>query len=182
MDVSKPLRTLARPKASPFAIGFARELAPHFKGFERLEAESTDQGLLIGGVWQPDLDHAFEIVRRAFKGETTWEPSRIHYGEDEYGRPTEPYLLVRVQVPYDHIGNVIGDLSSRRGMITEHRDLGGKGEVLAEAPLFELTGYIAALTAMTQGAAVATAEFHSYQLAPRRSPPDDEPTSAALWA
>jgi hypothetical protein len=91
MDVSKPLRTLARPKASPFAIGFARELAPHFKGFERLEAESTDQGLLIGGVWQPDLDHAFEIVRRAFKSETTWEPSRIHYGEDEYGRPTEPY-------------------------------------------------------------------------------------------
>lgn len=182
MDVSKPLRTLARPKASAFVVKFARDLVPHFAHLDRLEAEATAEGLLIGGIWQPDLDRAFDIVRGAYSGETTWWPARIHYAEDEWRRRTEPFLLVRVQTPYDYIGNVIGDLSSRRGLITGHRDIDGKGEVSAEAPLSELTRYLTALSAITQGTGTATAEFHSYQLAPRTSPPDDEPMSAALRA
>ena len=182
MDISKPLRTLARPKASAFVLGFARELVSHFAHLDRLEAEATDEGLLIGGIWQPDLDLAFDVVRGAYVGETTWEPARIHYLEDQWRRPTEPYLLVRVQTPYDYIGNVIGDLSSRRGLLTEQRDVGGASEVVAEVPLSELSGYVVALSAMTQGSGTATAEFHSYQRAPRTSPPDDEPKSAALRA
>jgi Elongation factor G C-terminus len=180
MDASKPLQTLVRPKTSAFVLKFARDLVPLFAHSERIAAEATANGLVIGSIWEPDLDDAYELVRAAYAGELVWGPTQINYVQDRW--PQEPVLLVQVQTPDDYLGNVIGDLCSRRAIIIEHKKRGEGNVVTAEAPLAELTGYLAALDKLTNGTASATAEFHSYQTAPRNPGPPDEPMSAALRA
>ena len=180
MDTSKPIQTIARPKSSAFAVTFARELLPLFEHHERLDAEPVSGGLLIAGVWEPDLDVAHQMIAAAYSGEVAWDAPRINYIEDTWRQ--EPVLLVEVRTPDDYLGNVIGDLSSRRAMITEHRALPNGSVVYAHAPLAELSGYLSTLARITGGSAQAIAKFHSYQTAPRNPGPPDEPMSAALRA
>jgi hypothetical protein len=181
MDISKGLRTKVRPRSSPFALGIARTLAPLFEDDARIEVEATDTGLVVGGIWQPDLDRARELITASHGGELSWDDSHIHRVLD--GEWKEPLLVVRVLTPPDFVGYVIGDLSARRGVVHGQADRMPLLEITAEVPLSELNGYLQTLHAMTNGTASATASFHSYIFAPRRpEPPDDEPASAALRA
>jgi elongation factor G len=78
----------------------------------------------------------------------------------------EPIMKVVVTVPEDYIGNVTGDISSRRGMIIDTDDRGHVKLVTAEIPLSELFGYTTSLRGMSQGRASATMEFLEYRAMP----------------
>ena len=79
----------------------------------------------------------------------------------------EPMMAVEVETPEDYMGNVVGDLSSRRGMIQGMEDLPGLKVVSAEVPLAEMFGYSTSLRSATQGRATYTMEFKHYSEAPK---------------
>ena len=79
----------------------------------------------------------------------------------------EPMMAVEVETPEDYMGNVVGDLSSRRGMIQGMADLPGLKVVTAEVPLAEMFGYSTSLRSATQGRATYTMEFKHYSEAPK---------------
>ena len=80
----------------------------------------------------------------------------------------EPMMKVEVVVPEDYTGTVVGDLSSRRGIIDgmEPR-AGGSSSIRAIVPLGEMFGYATDLRNMTQGRGSFTMEFEKYSLAPQ---------------
>jgi elongation factor G len=79
----------------------------------------------------------------------------------------EPMMAVEVETPPDFMGNVVGDLSSRRGMIQGMDDVAGVKVIKAEVPLAEMFGYSTALRSATQGRATYTMEFKHYAEAPK---------------
>ncbi len=80
----------------------------------------------------------------------------------------EPMMAVEVETPEDYAGNVMGDLSSRRGMVQGMDDMPGGGKAIkAEVPLSEMFGYSTTLRSMSQGRATYTMEFKHYAEAPR---------------
>jgi elongation factor G len=80
----------------------------------------------------------------------------------------EPMMAVEVETPEDYAGNVMGDLSSRRGMVQGMEDMVGGGKAIkAEVPLSEMFGYSTTLRSMSQGRASYTMEFKHYTEAPR---------------
>jgi len=80
----------------------------------------------------------------------------------------EPMMAVVVETPEDYMGNVMGDLSGRRGMVQGMDDLpGGMKEVKAEVPLAEMFGYATQLRSLTQGRASYSMEFKHYAEAPK---------------
>lgn len=79
----------------------------------------------------------------------------------------EPIMSVEVETPEDFMGDVVGDLNRRRGMIQGMEDLmSGNKQVLAEVPLSEMFGYSTDLRSATQGRATYTMEFKRYAQAP----------------
>ncbi|EWS66015.1 MAG: elongation factor G [Hydrogenophaga sp.] len=80
----------------------------------------------------------------------------------------EPMMSVEVETPEDYAGNVMGDLSSRRGMVQGMEDMVGGGKAIrAEVPLSEMFGYSTTLRSMSQGRATYSMEFKHYAEAPR---------------
>ena len=77
-------------------------------------------------------------------------------------------MAVEVETPEEKMGDVMGDLSSRRGVIQGMDDLPGGGKaVKAEVPLSEMFGYATQLRSLTQGRANYTMEFKHYAEAPK---------------
>ena len=79
----------------------------------------------------------------------------------------EPIMAVEVVTPEDYMGDVIGDLNSRRGKVGKMEQRGNNQIVSAEVPLSEMFGYSTDLRSKTQGRAQYTMQFHSYQQTPR---------------
>ena len=80
----------------------------------------------------------------------------------------EPMMAVEVETPEDYAGTVMGDLSSRRGMVQGMDDIMGGGKIItAEVPLAEMFGYATNLRSLTQGRATYTMEFKHYSEAPK---------------
>ena len=79
----------------------------------------------------------------------------------------EPIMAVEVVTPEDYMGDVIGDLNSRRGRVGQMEQRGNNQVVNAEVPLSEMFGYSTDLRSKTQGRATYTMQFHSYQQTPK---------------
>ena len=79
----------------------------------------------------------------------------------------EPMMAVEVETPEDYAGTVMGDLSSRRGMVQGMEDMLGGKIIKAEVPLGEMFGYSTTLRSATQGRATYTMEFKHYAEAPK---------------
>src|SRR5690606_2173145 len=79
----------------------------------------------------------------------------------------EPLMAVEVVTPEDYMGDVIGDLNSRRGKVGKMEQRGNNQIVSAEVPLSDMFGYSTDLRSKTQGRAQYTMQFHSYQQTPR---------------
>jgi elongation factor G len=79
----------------------------------------------------------------------------------------EPIMAVEVETPEEKMGDVMGDLSARRGVIQGMEDLAGGKTIRAEVPLGEMFGYSTTLRSLTQGRATYTMEFKHYAEAPR---------------
>ena len=86
----------------------------------------------------------------------------------EMARPVllEPIMSVECVTPEDYLGDVVGDLSSRRGRIEGMEARGNMQVVRAQVPLSEMFGYSTDLRSRTQGRATYTMQFHSYQQVP----------------
>jgi elongation factor G len=81
----------------------------------------------------------------------------------------EPMMAVEVETPEDFMGNVVGDLSSRRGVIQGMEDIPGGGKTIrAEVPLAEMFGYSTTMRSLSQGRATYTMEFKHYAEAPKQ--------------
>ena len=79
----------------------------------------------------------------------------------------EPIMAVEVETPEEKMGDVMGDLSSRRGVVQGVEDLAGGGKsIKAEVPLAEMFGYATDLRSRTQGRATFTMQFHHYEKVP----------------
>jgi elongation factor G len=79
----------------------------------------------------------------------------------------EPMMAVEVETPEDYMGDVMGDLSRRRGIIQGMDDLPSGKSIRAEVPLAEMFGYSTDLRSMSQGRATYTMEFKHYSEAPK---------------
>ena len=78
----------------------------------------------------------------------------------------EPVMRVEVVVPKEHMGDVMGNLSSRRGQIQSQEDRGGTQIIQARVPLSEMFGYATDLRSRTQGRATYSMHFDRYEQAP----------------
>ncbi len=79
----------------------------------------------------------------------------------------EPVMAVEVRTPEEYMGDVIGDINSRRGMIQAMEDATGVKVVRAQVPLSEMFGYVGDLRSKTQGRAVYSMQFEKYAEVPR---------------
>lgn len=81
----------------------------------------------------------------------------------------EPIVRVEVETPDEYMGDVMGDLSSRRGRILGMEAKGGGQMIIAEVPLAEMFGYATQLRSMTKGRASYSMEFECYREVPRNT-------------
>ncbi len=79
----------------------------------------------------------------------------------------EPIMKVEAVTPEQYMGDVIGDLNSKRGQVSEMTDRAGVKVIDAEVPLSEMFGYATALRSMTQGRASYSMEFAKYAEVPK---------------
>src|ERR1700723_2673594 len=115
---------------------------------------------LVDGKYH-DVDSsslAFEIAAKACFREGMKKASPIIL---------EPIMDVEITTPQDHVGDVVGDLNRRRGMIQNQESSGSTVIVRAHVPLKEMFGYISHLRSMTKGRASFTMQFHHYDPVPR---------------
>jgi elongation factor G len=100
---------------------------------------------------------AFEIAARAALREAL-----------QKGRPAllEPIMKVEVVTPEDYVGDVMGDLSRRRGLLQGQDDTPSGKTINAMVPLGEMFGYATTIRSLTQGRATFTMEFDHYAEAP----------------
>jgi len=115
---------------------------------------------LIDGAYH-DVDSsvmAFEIAARAAFREGM-----------EKGKPAllEPIMSVEVVTPDEYMGDIIGDLNSRRGQISSMDDRGNARVINGMVPLANMFGYINTLRSMSQGRAQYTMQFNHYEQVPQ---------------
>jgi elongation factor G len=79
----------------------------------------------------------------------------------------EPLMTVDVVIPDDYLGNVIGDITSRRGRIEGQTQRGNAQQVTAKVPLAEMFGYATSLRSNTQGRGNYTMQFSHYEACPK---------------
>ena len=79
----------------------------------------------------------------------------------------EPIMDVEITTPNDHVGDVVGDLNRRRGIIQNQETSGSTVMIRAQVPLKEMFGYISHLRSATKGRASFTMQFHHYEAVPR---------------
>jgi elongation factor G len=147
-----------------------REFIP---AVEKGVIEALNQGVLAGyPVVDVKVTLTFGSYHDVDSNENAFKMAAI-FGFKEGCRKASPVILepmmaVEVETPEDYAGNVMGDLSSRRGMVQGMEDMVGGGKAIkAEVPLSEMFGYSTTLRSMSQGRATYTMEFKHYSEAPR---------------
>ena len=133
--------------------------------------ESLDQGVLAGF---PTVDIHVELVYGSYHDVDSSEMAFKIAGSIAIkkalraARPVllEPIMSVEVVTPEDYMGDVIGDLSSRRGRVEGMEQRGTSHVVRAQVPLSDMFGYATDLRSRTQGRANYTMQFNSYQDVP----------------
>ncbi len=140
---------------------------------EKGVVEALNQGVLAGyPVVDVKVTLTFGSYHDVDSNENAFKMAAI-FGFKEGCRKANPVILepmmaVEVETPEDYAGNVMGDLSSRRGMVQGMDDMVGGGKAIkAEVPLSEMFGYSTTLRSMSQGRATYTMEFKHYSEAPR---------------
>ncbi|MBR1944063.1 MAG: elongation factor G [Alphaproteobacteria bacterium] len=126
-------------------------------GFPMIDFKAT----LIDGAFHP-VDSsvlAFEIAARAAFREGINKCSP---------RLLEPIMKVNVVTPEDYMGDIIGDLNSRRGQVSEMNQRGNAKEIAAMVPLANMFGYVNSLRSMSQGRAQFTMVFDHYDQVPQQ--------------
>jgi len=148
---------------------FPREYIP---AVEKGIVEALSAGVLAGF---PVVDVKITLIDGAFhevdSNENAFRMAALMAFKDGMRKAVpamlEPVMAVEVETPADFMGGVVGDLSSRRGVIQGMDDVTGVKVIKAEVPLAEMFGYSTALRSATQGRATYTMEFKHYAEAPK---------------
>jgi elongation factor G len=133
--------------------------------------QSLDAGVLAG---YPTVDVRFTLVDGKYHDVDSSEMafkiagSMVFKEAVRKAKPVllEPIMSVEVVTPEDYMGDVIGDLNSRRGHVAGMEQRGSSQLVKAQVPLSEMFGYVGDLRSRTQGRATYTMQFDSYQRTP----------------
>lgn len=135
--------------------------------------EATNSGVLAGyPVVDVKVTLTFGSYHEVDSSELAFKMAAI-FGFKEAVKQASPVILepvmsVEVETPEEYAGNVMGDLSSRRGLVQGMEEMIGGGKIIrAEVPLSEMFGYSTVLRSMSQGRATYTMEFKHYAEAPR---------------
>ncbi len=134
--------------------------------------EALQEGVLAG---YPVVDIKVTLIDGSYhevdSNENAFKMAAIFAFKDgmRAGTPVllEPIMAVEVETAEEKMGDVIGDLSARRGVIQGMDDLAGSKVIKAEVPLGEMFGYSTTLRSLTQGRATYTMEFKHYAEAPK---------------
>ncbi|CNK22490.1 elongation factor G [Yersinia aldovae] len=135
--------------------------------------EATNTGVLAGyPVVDVKVTLTFGSYHEVDSSELAFKMAAIFGFKDAAKRASpvilEPVMSVEVETPEEYAGNVMGDLSSRRGLVQGMEEMIGGGKIIrAEVPLSEMFGYSTVLRSMSQGRATYTMEFKHYAEAPR---------------
>src|SRR5438876_9178359 len=148
----------------------------------RVHSDAETGQTIISGMGELHLEIIVERMRREFKVDANVGRPQVAYretvrkrveaGEGKFIRQAEPVLLepimdVEVVTPADYMGDVIGDLSARRGKIGGMTQRADAHVVAASVPLSEMFGYSTTLRSMSQGRAVYSMQFSHYQEVPK---------------
>jgi len=134
--------------------------------------EAMDQGVLAG---YPMVDIKVAVFDGSYhevdSSEVAFKMSGIFAFKDacRKAKPVllEPVMKVEVTTPEEYMGNIVGDLSAKRGQIDSMTDRANIKVVLAKVPLAEMFGYATSLRSMSQGRANYTMEFLHYSEVPK---------------
>jgi elongation factor G len=154
------------------AIKGGRVPREYIPAVEKGVKEALQDGVLAG---YPVVDVKVSLIDGSYhevdSNENAFKMAAIFAFKDgmRAGSPVllEPIMAVEVETPEEKMGDVIGDLSSRRGVIQGMDDLPGSKAIKAEVPLGEMFGYSTTLRSLTQGRATYTMEFKHYAEAPK---------------
>ena len=164
MDKVYPIKVTVNAKGERFPLKFAEGAASYIEESERLSFEVTSEGLILKGIWDLDLELAiYELSRKIGK---TLENSDYTIECIEGERTLEPVMTVGVITPEEYMGDVVGDLNRRRGMVSSMDDHPIGKVVHSQVPLAEMFGYATDLRSATQGRACYSMEFSEYAEAP----------------
>jgi len=142
-------------------------IAPIQKGIEEQMKNGVVAGYPLIGLKATVFDGSYHDVdsnEMAFTIAASMATKQL----EQKGRPVllEPVMKVEVVTPEEYQGDIMGDLSRRRGMIQEGGETPAGKVVRAEVPLGEMFGYSTQMRSMTQGRASYTMEFTKYAEAP----------------
>ena len=159
-----PIRVLVtRPSASS-QLWFAREAADEVMPSPLVRAEPKEDGLVLHGMTEAVLEMVCLTLQKKYPDIHFGGPA-VEYIETE--ELLEPYYLASVDTPEDLMGEVMGDLSSRRGMIVAVSDCPTGKTIKAEVPVAECFGYSIILRRLTKGRGHYELKFIGYRPAPR---------------
>lgn len=143
----------------------------YFPAVEKGLNESVGRGALAGykvvGVKATLVDGSYHPVDSS---EMAFKMATIQAFKEAMKTCTpiilEPIATVKVTIPDDYMGDIMGDLTKRRGRVMGMNPVRGKQEVIAEVPMGEMYGYSTDLRSMTQGRGMFTLTFERYDEAP----------------
>ena len=154
------------------AIKSGRVPKEYIPAVEKGVKEALQEGVLAG---YPVVDAKVTLFDGSYhdvdSNENAFKMAAIFAFKDgmRSATPTllEPIMAVEVETPEEKMGDVMGDLSARRGVIQGMEDLAGGKTIKAEVPLGEMFGYSTTVRSLTQGRATYTMEFKHYAEAPK---------------
>jgi translation elongation factor EF-G len=117
-SVNYPLSQLLTDDSAASMRWFAQEAVQHVPAVANVEAEVTDDGLLIRGMTETDLEVVCHAVVQCYPGAKAHKPQ---LGFIEGPPLQEPYYQIVITAPEESLGDVMGDLSSRRATIAPER-------------------------------------------------------------
>jgi len=173
----KPLEIELTAKGVP-AARFVTDAGAVFKDKDRIEIEPSATGVVLRTIWDFEMECAVAELREALGFEIEHGPPEILYRKES--RLLEPIMRVRVMVPEDSIGEVIGDLNRRRAKVQE---LKGGGDCYCRieclVPLANIFGYFYIMQQLAGGQGKVEVDFHGYDHVPPIVPDPDPSTPAA---
>ena len=176
-----PLRVTVNAKGEMLPHKFAEEAASLVEKTDRITYEVTSGGLLLKGIWERDLELASNQINKGYGKELEFSKYSVEYIE---GDPIlEPIMNLELVSPEEHIGDVMGDINRRRGLLLASDVVEGGHMIKARVPLSELIGYCADLRRISPIEWIVNVDFCDYEpVPPSRGPDPNEPASSALRA
>lgn len=159
-DIKLPYSVRLTDPSERFQLRFAEAAAALLHRSGDLQFEATANGLIIWALWETRLEEAAYLVKTHFPNAEFGKPEVTYLREPEW---QEPLLRMTIDTPEEHIGDVIGDLIRRRGLMVGMEESARGKLVTAIVPAAELFGYAVAFASMTRQRAAVTYEFAGYQ-------------------